>query len=93
LLVEKLTARGLLKVVCGTDTLGVGVNVRNNIVMIDKLKFLVNPRAMTPSNEDTILLRRVSRPPHHGLIDLLQACLYPFEVPPKANDRPRSIEL
>ncbi len=27
LLVEKLTARGLLKVVCGTDTLGVGINV------------------------------------------------------------------
>jgi superfamily II RNA helicase len=26
LLVEKLTARGLLKVVCGTDTLGVGIN-------------------------------------------------------------------
>ena len=25
LLVEKLTARGLLKVVCGTDTLGVNV--------------------------------------------------------------------
>ncbi len=27
LLVEKLTAAGLLKVVCGTDTLGVGINV------------------------------------------------------------------
>ena len=28
LLVEKLTARGLLKVVCGTDTLGVNVPIR-----------------------------------------------------------------
>jgi hypothetical protein len=26
LLVEKLTVRGILKVVCGTDTLGVGVD-------------------------------------------------------------------
>ena len=44
-------------------------------------------------DEDTILLRRVSRPPNHGLIDLLQACPYPFELPPRANDLPRSIEL
>jgi superfamily II RNA helicase len=28
LLVEKLTARGRLKVVCGTDTLGVGFTVK-----------------------------------------------------------------
>ena len=45
LLVEKLTARSLLKVVCGTDTLGVGVLVRT---VMDKLKTLVEPRAMTP---------------------------------------------
>jgi AbrB family looped-hinge helix DNA binding protein len=44
-------------------------------------------------DEDTILLRRVSRPPNHGLIELLQACPYSFELPPRANDRPRSIEL
>jgi AbrB family looped-hinge helix DNA binding protein len=44
-------------------------------------------------DEDTILLRRVSRPPNHGLIDLLQACPYPFESPPRAIDLPRSIEL
>lgn len=44
-------------------------------------------------DEDTILLRRVSRPPNHGLIDLLQTCPHPFEVPPRANDMPRSIEL
>ena len=44
-------------------------------------------------DEDTILLRRISRPPNHGLIDLLQACPYPFEVPARASDLPRSIEL
>lgn len=37
LLVEKLTARGLLKVVCGTDTLGVGVNVPIRSVMLTGL--------------------------------------------------------
>ncbi len=45
LLVENLTARGLLKVVCGTDTLGVGVLIRS---VMDKLKTLVKPRATTP---------------------------------------------
>lgn len=44
-------------------------------------------------DEDTILLRRVSRPPNRGLIDLLQSCPYPFELPPRATDLPRSIEL
>jgi superfamily II RNA helicase len=39
LLVEKLTTRVLLKVVCGTDTLGVGVNVPIRTVMTDKLKY------------------------------------------------------
>ncbi len=37
LLVEKLTAKGLLKVVCGTDTLGVGVNVPIRTVMLTAL--------------------------------------------------------
>jgi len=37
LLVEKLTAQGLLKVVCGTDTLGVGVNVPIRTVMLTGL--------------------------------------------------------
>jgi hypothetical protein len=48
LLVEKLSARGPLKVVCGTDTLGVGANVPTRTVMEDKLETLVKPRAMTP---------------------------------------------
>jgi hypothetical protein len=38
-------------------------------------------------DEDTTLLRRVSRPPNHGLIDLLQACPYPFELPPRTKDQ------
>lgn len=37
LLVEKLTGRGLLKVVCGTDTLGVGVNVPIRTVLLTGL--------------------------------------------------------
>jgi hypothetical protein len=37
LLVEKLTAKGLLKVVCGTDTLGVGVNVPIRTVLLTAL--------------------------------------------------------
>lgn len=37
LLVEKLTACGLLKVVCGTDTLGVGVNVPIRSVLLTAL--------------------------------------------------------
>jgi superfamily II RNA helicase len=36
-LVEKLTQRGLLKVVCGTDTLGVGVNVPIRTVVFTQL--------------------------------------------------------
>ncbi len=42
---KKLTARGLLKVVCATDTLGFGVLTRT---VMDKLKTLVKPIAMTP---------------------------------------------
>ncbi len=34
LLVEKLTARGLLKVVCGTDTLGVGVPIHTIMLTV-----------------------------------------------------------
>jgi bifunctional DNA-binding transcriptional regulator/antitoxin component of YhaV-PrlF toxin-antitoxin module len=44
-------------------------------------------------DEDTILPRRVARPPNRGLIDLLQSCPYPFELPQRAKDLPRSIEL
>ena len=44
-------------------------------------------------DDDTIVLRRISRRPNEGLIALLQACPYPFELPPRANDVPRTIEL
>ncbi|MGJ8723323.1 MAG: DEAD/DEAH box helicase [Roseibacillus sp.] len=37
LLVEKLTQRGLLKVICGTDTLGVGVNVPIRTVVFTQM--------------------------------------------------------
>lgn len=37
LLVEKLAGKGLLKVVCGTDTLGVGVNVPIRTVLLTRL--------------------------------------------------------
>lgn len=37
LLVEKLAGRGLLKVICGTDTLGVGVNVPIRTVLLTAL--------------------------------------------------------
>jgi superfamily II RNA helicase len=37
LLVEKLAQRGLLKLICGTDTLGVGVNVPIRTVLFSKL--------------------------------------------------------
>ncbi len=37
LLVEKLAQRGLLKLICGTDTLGVGVNVPIRCVLFTKL--------------------------------------------------------
>ena len=45
---------GLLKVVCGTDTLGVNFPIRT--VIGDRIRDLVKPRAMTPftSNPDEI---------------------------------------
>lgn len=44
-------------------------------------------------DEDTITLRRISRPPNHGLVDHLLACPYPFEIPPRAKDSTKSISL
>lgn len=32
-------------------------------------------------------------PPDHGLIDLLQACPYPFEIPPRQKDFTRPIDF
>jgi superfamily II RNA helicase len=36
-LIEKLAQKGLLKIICGTDTLGVGVNVPIRTVLFTKL--------------------------------------------------------
>jgi AbrB family looped-hinge helix DNA binding protein len=44
-------------------------------------------------DEDTILLRRISRRPNEGLIDHLLACPYPFEPPPRSKDPVRPISL
>jgi len=44
-------------------------------------------------DDDTILLRRISRRPNEGLIDHLLACPYPFEIPPRAKDATRPIFL
>ncbi|MGB8354302.1 MAG: AbrB/MazE/SpoVT family DNA-binding domain-containing protein [Chthoniobacteraceae bacterium] len=37
-------------------------------------------------DEDTITLRRVSRPANRGLVDLLLACPSPFAIPPRETD-------
>lgn len=44
-------------------------------------------------DEDTIMLRRISRHPNQGLIDHLLACPYPFEVPHRAKDCTRPVTL
>jgi len=36
-------------------------------------------------DEDTITLRRIYRPPNHGLVDHLLACPYPFEIPSRSK--------
>lgn len=44
-------------------------------------------------DEDTILLRRISRPPNHGLVDHLLSCPSSFEVPPRSKDSSSPISL
>jgi AbrB family looped-hinge helix DNA binding protein len=44
-------------------------------------------------DEDTITLRRISRPANHGLVDLLLACPTPFAVPPRDTDDSRPLAL
>lgn len=44
-------------------------------------------------DEDTILLRRISQPPNHGLVDHLLACPSAFEIPPRAKDSSPAIKL
>lgn len=44
-------------------------------------------------DDDTISLRRITRPPNDGLIDHLLACPAPFEVPPRAADTTAPLHL
>jgi len=44
-------------------------------------------------DEDTITLRRINRPPNHGLVDHLLACPYPLEIPPRAKDFTKPLSL
>jgi len=44
-------------------------------------------------DEDTITLRRINRPPNHGLVDHLLGCPYPFEIPPRAKDFTKPLSL
>ncbi len=44
-------------------------------------------------DEDTITLRRINRPPNHGLVDHLLACPYPFEIPLRSKDSTKPISL
>lgn len=48
---------------------------------------------VTIDDEDTITLRRINRPPNHGLVDHLLVCPHPFEIPPRAKDFTSAISL
>ena len=44
-------------------------------------------------DDDSILLRRISRPPNKGLVKLLAACPHPFELPERDRDETAPIQL
>jgi len=44
-------------------------------------------------DDDTIMLRRVSRPPNAGLVQHIFSCPHPFEVPERQQDLPRDLDL
>lgn len=44
-------------------------------------------------DDDSIVLRRISRPPNKGLIKLLSACPHPFELPDRDGDDSSPIHL
>ena len=52
ILVEQLAQRGLLKVICGTDTLGVGVNVPIRTVLLTRLSKYGGQKVSTLSARD-----------------------------------------
>ena len=43
--------------------------------------------------ENTITLRRISRPANSGLVDLLLACPSPFEIPERERDSSKPLDL
>ena len=62
LLVEKLAGKGLLKVICGTDTLGVGVNVPIRSVLFTQLcKFDGNKSRLLTTREFQQIAGRAGR--------------------------------
>jgi hypothetical protein len=62
LLVERLAQQGLLKVICGTDTLGVGVNVPIRTVLLAKLcKFDGEKVGILPVREFKQIVGRAGR--------------------------------
>ena len=45
------------------------------------------------NDDDTIMLRRISRQPNNGLIDHLLSCPSPWETPSRAKDTSGKISL
>ncbi|MBL9204944.1 MAG: AbrB/MazE/SpoVT family DNA-binding domain-containing protein [Opitutaceae bacterium] len=48
---------------------------------------------VTIEDEDTLSLRRVTRPANRGLVDLLLGCPGSFTVPPRERDDSRPLSL
>ncbi len=48
---------------------------------------------VTVEDDETISLRRITRPANHGLVDLLLACPSAFEIPPRERDDSPALEL
>jgi len=48
---------------------------------------------VTVEYDETISLRRITRPANHGLVDLLLACPSAFEIPPRERDDSPALEL
>ena len=44
-------------------------------------------------DEETITLRRISRPANRGLVDLLLSCPEQFEIPPRETDDSAPLSL
>ncbi|NRB74344.1 MAG: AbrB/MazE/SpoVT family DNA-binding domain-containing protein [Verrucomicrobiales bacterium] len=44
-------------------------------------------------DEDTIVLRRISRRPNEGLVDHLVTCPEPFDIPERSTEEAREVDL